>query len=166
MGMAKIPRMTSWAKITWQKKKKNEMTISKYNRKRKILPLLKLKDIKFFFIEDTEHSNPLLNSKQNMRIIKVQKSKLWGPSRWSLSPLCFLASLHVSFLIPQNPLHIILQPLLVTCSRVDVFRRNNVFRHPMTWPNFTNPTQDLISEHHSVEDTLIIRGSLMLSKLT
>ena len=67
MGMVKIPQRTSWAKITWQRKKKkkiiDEMTISKDNKKRKILSLLKLKDIKFVFIGDMEHSNPLLNSK-------------------------------------------------------------------------------------------------------
>ena len=146
-------------------KKKKWVTISKYNRKRKILPLLKLKDIKFFFIEDTEHSNPLLNSKQNMRIIKVQKSKLWDPSRWSLSLLCFLASLHVSFLIPHNPLplHVILQPLLIPRSGIDVSRRNNTFRHPVAWLSLTNLAQDPIGKCHNVEGTFIMKSSLTLS---
>ena len=95
----------------------------------------------------------------------MQKSKTWGISRRPLSPFYLLASLHVSLLIPQNPLHVILQPLLVACSGVDVFRRNNVFRHPTVWPNFTNPAQDPICEHRSVEGTLITESSLMLSKL-
>ena len=43
-----------------------------------------------------------------MRIIKVQESKTWGISRQSLSPSYLLASLHVCFLILQNPLPIIL----------------------------------------------------------
>ena len=68
MGMAKIPQRTSWVKITWQrkkktKKKKNKVTISKDNKKKEILSLLKLKDNKFVFIGDLKHSNPLLNSK-------------------------------------------------------------------------------------------------------
>ena len=50
-------------KTKQNKTKKNEMTISKDNKKRKILSLLKLKDIKFVFIGDMEHYNPLLNSK-------------------------------------------------------------------------------------------------------
>ena len=62
MGMAKIPIRTSWEKITWHEKKKIKkkkiMTISKDN-KWMILLLLKLKDIKFVFIGDLEHSNPL-----------------------------------------------------------------------------------------------------------
>ena len=44
------------------KGKKNEMTISKDNKK-VILLLLKLKSNKIVFIGDLEHSNPLLNSK-------------------------------------------------------------------------------------------------------
>ena len=100
-----------------------------------------------------------------MRIIKVQESKTWGISRQSLSPSYLLASLHVSFLILQNPLPVILQPLFVACSKVDIFGRNNVFCHPMVWPSFTNPAQDPIGEHRSVEGTLIIRSSLTLSKL-
>ena len=99
-----------------------------------------------------------------MRITKVQKSKTWGISRWSLSLPYFLASLHVSILILQNPLHVILQPLLVVCSGVDVFGRNNVFHHPTTWPSLTNPTQDPIGEHRGMEGTLIIGSSLTLSK--
>ena len=68
MGMAKTPQRTSWVKITWQrkkkrKKKKNKVTISKDNKKKEILSLLKLKDNKFVFIGDLKHSNPLLNSK-------------------------------------------------------------------------------------------------------
>ena len=44
------------------------MTISKDNNKKKlILLLLKLKDNKFAFIGDLEHSNPLLNSKTKTR---------------------------------------------------------------------------------------------------
>ena len=69
MGVAKIPKEMSWEKITWQWKKKrkgkeqrNEMTISKDNKK-VILLLLKLKSNKIVFIGDLEHSNPLLNSK-------------------------------------------------------------------------------------------------------
>ena len=101
---------------------------------------------------------------KNMRIIKVYESKIWGPSRWSLSPH-FLASLHVSFFISQNPLHVNLQPLLVFCSGIDVLRRNNAFRHPMAWPSLINPAQDPIGKHLGVECTFIIRGSLMLFKL-
>ena len=99
-----------------------------------------------------------------MRIIKVQESKTWGISRQSLSSY-LLASLYVSFLILQNPLNVILQPLFVACSKVDIFRRNNVFCHATVWPSFTNPAQDPIGEHRSMEGTLIIRSSLMLSKL-
>ena len=77
-----------------------------------------------------------------MRIIKVQKSKLWGPSRWLLNSPCLFASPHIRFLVPQNPLHVILQPLLVACNGVDVFGRNNVFRHAMMCPSFTKPAQD------------------------
>ena len=69
MGVAKIPKEMSWAKITWQwkkkrkgKKQRNEMTISKDNKK-VILLLLKSKSNKIVFIGDLEHSNPLLNSK-------------------------------------------------------------------------------------------------------
>ena len=69
MGMAKIPKGTSLAKITWQRKKKRkrkrkkkEMTISIDNKKVTLL-LLKLKDDKIVFIGDLEHFNPLLNSK-------------------------------------------------------------------------------------------------------
>ena len=69
MGMAKIPKEMSWEKITWQwkkkrkgKKQRNEMTISKDNKK-VILLLLKSKSNKIVFIGDLEHSNPLLNSK-------------------------------------------------------------------------------------------------------
>ena len=69
MGVAKIPKEMSWEKITWQwkkkrkgKKQRNEMTISKDNKK-VIHLLLKLKDNKIVFIRDLEHSNPLLNSK-------------------------------------------------------------------------------------------------------
>ena len=69
MGVAKIPKEMSWAKITWKwkkkrkgKKQRNEMTISKDNKK-VILLLLKLKSNKIVFIGDLEHSNPLLNSK-------------------------------------------------------------------------------------------------------
>ena len=68
----------------------------------------------------------------------MQESKLWDPSRWSLSPLCLLVSPHISFLISQNSLHVILQPLLVACSGTNVYGRNNVFCHPTTWPSFTN----------------------------
>ena len=70
MGMAKIPRRDIMGKNYMarekkkkKKKKRNKMTISKDNKKRKILSLLKLKDIKFVFIGDMEHYNPLLNSK-------------------------------------------------------------------------------------------------------
>ena len=141
------------------------MTISK-DDKIVILLLLKLKDDKIFFIGDLEHSNLLLNSKnKNIRIIKVQKSKTWGPSRWSRSLPCLLSNLHVSFLIPQNPLHVILQPLLVPCNGVDLFGRNNVFCHPMIWPSLTDPAQDPIGEHRFMEGTLFIRRSLTLSKL-
>ena len=94
-----------------------------------------------------------------MRIIKVQ---ILG---WSLSPPCFLTSPHVSFLIPQDPLHVILKPLLVLRNGVYVLRRNNAFRHPTAWPRFTDPTQDLIGEHHGIGGTLIIRNSLTFSKL-
>ena len=45
-----------------KKKRINEMTISKDNKK-EILSLLKLKDNKIVFIGDLEHSNPFLNSK-------------------------------------------------------------------------------------------------------
>ena len=45
-----------------RKKRINEMTISKDNKK-EILSLLKLKDNKIVFIGDLEHSNPFLNSK-------------------------------------------------------------------------------------------------------
>ena len=69
MGVAKIPKEMSWEKITWQwkkkrkgKKQRNEMTISKDNKK-VILLLLKLKSNNIVFIGDLEHSNPLLNSK-------------------------------------------------------------------------------------------------------
>ena len=69
MDMAKISKGTSWEKITWQwkkkrkgKKQRNEMTISKDNKK-VILLLLKLKSNKIVFVGDLEHSNPLLNSK-------------------------------------------------------------------------------------------------------
>ena len=69
MGVAKIPKEMSWEKITWQwkkkrkgKKQRNEMTISKDNKK-VILLLLKSKSNKIVFIGDLEHSNPLLNSK-------------------------------------------------------------------------------------------------------
>ena len=69
MGVVKIPKEMSWEKITWQwkkkrkgKKQRNEMTISKDNKK-VILLLLKLKSNKIVFIGDLEHSNPLLNSK-------------------------------------------------------------------------------------------------------
>ena len=48
------------------------MTISKDNKKkREILSLLQLKDNKFFFIGDLEHSNPLLKKNKNMRIVKM-----------------------------------------------------------------------------------------------
>ena len=100
-----------------------------------------------------------------MRIIKVQKSKTWGISRWSLNPPYFLASLNVSLLILQNPLHVILRPLLVPCSGVDIFGRNDVFRHTTTWPSLTDPTQVPIGEHCGVIEPLIIRSSLTLSKL-
>jgi len=34
LGMAKIPTRTSWAKVTWQRKKKRKIkTINKYNKK-------------------------------------------------------------------------------------------------------------------------------------
>ena len=69
MGVVKIPKEMSWEKITWQwkkkrkgKKQRNEMTISKDNKK-VILLLLKLKSNNIVFIGDLEHSNPLLNSK-------------------------------------------------------------------------------------------------------
>ena len=101
---------------------------------------------------------------KNMRIIKVQESKTWGISRQSLSSY-LLASLHVSFLILQYPLHVILQPLFVACSGVDIFGRNNVFCHPMIWPSLTDLAQDPIGEHRFMEGTLIIRRSLTLSKL-
>jgi len=100
-----------------------------------------------------------------MRIIKVQKSKTLGISRQSFSPSYLCTSLHVSFLILQYPLHVILQPLFVAYSRVDIFRRHNVFRHPTVWPSFTNHAQDPIGELHGVKGTLIIRNSLTLSKL-
>ena len=100
-----------------------------------------------------------------MRIIKVQKSKTWDTSRWSLIPPCFLTSLYVRFLILQNPLHVILQPLLVPHSGIDVLRRNNTFHHPMMWPSLTDLTQDLIGKYRSMEGTFIMRSSLMLSKL-
>jgi len=84
------------------------MTISKDN-KNVILLLLKLKDNKIFFIGDLEYSNYLLNSKKKKHDNhKSTESKMWGMFRWSLSPSCFLASLRVSFLIPQNPLQVIL----------------------------------------------------------
>ena len=58
------------------------MTKMSKDNKKGILSLLKLKDNKFLFLEDLGHSNPLLNSKnKNIRIIKVQKSKLWGPTK-------------------------------------------------------------------------------------
>ena len=101
---------------------------------------------------------------KNMRIIKMQKSKIWGLSRWSLSPPCFLASIHLSFLIPQNPLHVTLQPLLVPCSGKDVSRRSNTFRHLTMWLSLTNPTQDPIGKHLDVEGTFIIWSSLPFSK--
>ena len=56
MGVAKIPKEMSWEKITWQwkkkrkgKKQRNEMTISKDNKK-VILLLHKLKGNKIVFI--------------------------------------------------------------------------------------------------------------------
>ena len=116
------------------------MTISKDNKK-VILLLLKLKDDKIVFIGDLAHFNPLLNFflKKKRELQKCRKVKTWGISRWSLSPPYFLVSLHVSFLIPQNPLHVILQSFLVPRSGIDVSRRNNAFCHPITWPSLTNP---------------------------
>ena len=100
-----------------------------------------------------------------MRIIKVQKSKIWGILGWSLGPPCFLASPYVSFLIPQDPLHIILQPLLVPRSGIDVSRWNNAYCHPTACLSLTNPAQDPIGKHRSVEGVFIMKSSLMLSKL-
>ena len=140
------------------------MTISK-DSKWVVLSLLKLKDDKCFYRGCGTFQSFIKFKDKNRRIIKVQKSKIWGISRWSLNPSYLLASLHVSLLILQNPLHVVLQPLLVACSGVDVFRRNNVFHHPTAWPSFTNPAQDPICEHRSVEGTLITRSSLALSKL-
>ncbi|KAL0004930.1 hypothetical protein SO802_012491 [Lithocarpus litseifolius] len=65
----------------------------------------------------------------------------------------------------KNPLHVILQPLLVPRSGIDVLRKNNAFRHLTAWPSLTNPTQDPIGKHHSVEGTFVMRSSLTLSKL-
>ena len=79
--MEKIYEGTSWAKVTWQKKnktkqnKKNEMTISKDNKK-VILLLLKLKDNKIFFHRGFGTFQSFIKFKnKNMRIIKGQKSK-------------------------------------------------------------------------------------------
>ena len=102
---------------------------------------------------------------KNRRTIKVQKSKTWGISRWSPSLSYLLTSHHVSLIILQNPLHVILQLLLVACSGVDIFGRNNVFCHLTAWPSFTNLDHDPTCEHCGVEGTLITRSSLMLSKL-
>ena len=102
---------------------------------------------------------------KNMRIIKLQESKTWSISRRSLSLSYLLASLHVSLLILQNPLHVIHQPLLITCSGVDIFGMNNVFHHLTVRPSFINPAQDPVGEHRGVEGTHIIKSSLMLSKL-
>ena len=126
---------------------------------------LKSKGNKIVFIGDLEHSNPLLNSKtKKNKNHKVQKSKIWGISRWSLSPPYFLASLHVSFLIPQNPFHVILQPLLVPRYGIDVSRRSIASSHPTAWPSLMKPTQDPVSKCLSVEGTFTTRSSLMLSK--
>ena len=71
---------------------------------------------------------------------------------------------HISFLIPRNPLHIILQPLLAPRSGINVLRWNNAFRHPTAWPSLTNPTQDPLGKHCSMEGAFIMRSSLMFSK--
>ena len=60
---------------------------------------------------------------------------------------------------------ITLQLLLVPRNGIDVSRRNNAFRHPMAWPSLTNPAQDPIGKHRSMEGTFIMRSSLTLSKL-
>ena len=147
-----------------RKKQRNEMAISKDNKKL-ILLLLKLKCNKIIFVGDLEHSNPLLSSKTKHENHKVKKSKIWGISRWSLNLPCFLASLHASFLIPQNPLHVILQPLLVPRSGTNVSRRCNASSNPMAWSTLTKPTQDPVSKHLGEKGTFTIRSSLTLSKL-
>ena len=48
---------------------------------------------------------------------------------------------------------------------VEVFGRNNDFRHPTVWPSFSNVAQGPISKYCSVESTFIISSSLTLSKL-
>ena len=143
------------------------MTISKDNNKKKIDSLIaQIKRWKDCFHRGFRTFQSFIKFKnKNMTIIKVQKSKTWGPSKWSLSPPFFLASLHISFFILQSPLHVILQPLLVPRSGIDVSRRNNAFRHPMAWPSLTNPTQDPIGKHCWVEGTFIMRSSLTLFEL-
>ena len=97
MGIVKIPKGMSWAKITWQRKKKrkrkkqwNELTISK-DGKKMILLLLKLKGNRIVFIGDLEHSNPLLNFfLKKMRIIKCRKVKYGAYQGGHLAFLTFL----------------------------------------------------------------------------
>ena len=76
-----------------------------------------------------------------MRIIKVQKSKTWG-----------IQGSH-SFLLtctPQWDRYIEVEQCLY---------------HHTTWPSLTNPAQDPIGKHCSMEGTFIMRSSLTLSKL-
>ena len=65
------------------------MTISK-DGKKMILLLLKLKGNRIVFIGDLEHSNPLLNLKKKMRIIKCRKVKYGAYQGGHLAFLTFL----------------------------------------------------------------------------
>jgi len=113
MGMAKIPIRMSWAKITWhgkkkRKEKKNEerkiMTIRKDN-KWMILLLLKLKTINYFHMGIGTFQSFIKFKKKRHENHKVQKSKYWDITRWSVSLLSFVRPIERS-LIYINALHV------------------------------------------------------------
>ena len=109
MGMGRCHEKKLNGKIKRKRKKqRNEMAISKDNKKL-ILLLLKLKCNKIIFIGDLEHSNPLLSSKQNMRIIKWKKVKYEAYQGGHLTFLAFLlvfmqafSSLKIHFMSSSN----------------------------------------------------------------
>ncbi|KAK9997913.1 hypothetical protein SO802_017516 [Lithocarpus litseifolius] len=117
-------------------------------------------------LEIEQSSKEVHRRKTEALVMAVEEKEApWYYDIMKFLELSIYRCLHVSLLILQNPLHVILQPLLVACSEVDVFMRNNVFCHLTTWPSFTNPAQDSICEHRGVEGTLITRSSLTLFKL-
>ena len=148
-----------------RKKQRNEITISK-DKKKVILLLFKLKDKKIVFIGDLGHFQSLIKFKnKNMGIIKCRKVKYGAYQGGHSALLAFFLVFHVSLLIPRNLLHVILQPLLVPRSGIDVSRRSNATSHLMAWPSLMKPNQDPICKHLYMEGTFNTKSSLTLSKL-